>query len=194
MIVSNCHTPKAGQPPVLLTRRLDLSAVRKEDEPALRTMQANPAVMRYVCEAGVRTAAETTQSVAAMVEQWDRAGFGYFLLRLRTSGEPVGYAGFRPMDSSSNVEIGYVIDEPYWGQGFATEAGKQLLDYGFRVLKFPSLWATVDKEHKKSQDVTARLGMFLAGEGRYDGLDCYVYSISKEQWQQSSEESGSVGA
>lgn len=86
-----------------------------------------------------------------------------FLMFRRTAGEPqlVGGCGFgrRP---SGNVELGYWIARAHWGQGYATEAGRQLLEIA-RTLGLPQLEAAYFLDNPGSGRVLEKLGFTPTG-------------------------------
>ena len=58
-------------------------------------------------------------------------------------------------------EIGWWLDEPWWGQGLATEAATAVRDYGFGKLRLPELKSVAHADHHKSHAVMQRIGMSL---------------------------------
>jgi RimJ/RimL family protein N-acetyltransferase len=78
------------------------------------------------------------------------------------------------------------LDRPYWGHGYATEAAKASLDYGFRNYAVPRLVSTIAPENLASKRVAERLGETkgaphtLTLSGRSFTVD--VWEISRERW------------
>ncbi|MFX0027941.1 MAG: GNAT family N-acetyltransferase [Candidatus Hermodarchaeota archaeon] len=104
--------------------------------------------------------------------------------------KPIGYAGFidiRWLDR--NAFLFYLIGEPeYWGKGFATEAAKLVLEYGFNELNFNKINATVFTPNVSSVKVVEKNGfkheLTLKKEIYIDGkyIDALKYSILKREW------------
>ncbi|WP_083249214.1 GNAT family N-acetyltransferase [Bacillus solimangrovi] len=96
---------------------------------------------------------------------------------------PIGHAGLVPqiVDSKQEVEIGYWIAREYWGQGYATEAAKTLLDYGVEQLKYQRFIALIQPGNIASSNVAQKLGMHLEKEIILSGQDVNVYTISIEE-------------
>ncbi|WP_303337389.1 GNAT family N-acetyltransferase [Methanobrevibacter sp.] len=57
-----------------------------------------------------------------------------------------------------NGEIGYWIGEQFWGQGITVEASKIILKHGFEDLKLKTIYATYQKQNKRSKRVLEKLG------------------------------------
>ena len=86
-----------------------------------------------------------------------------FLIFARTLGAPrlVGGIGFEARDS--DVELGYWIAPAYWGLGFATEAGRAVVDIADRTLRLPRLMAGHFADNHASARVLAKLGFAPTG-------------------------------
>lgn len=86
-------------------------------------------------------------------------------------------------------EIGYHLNKRYWGNGYATECSRTLIDYCFNKLKFHKVYADTDPDNKASQRVLGKLGFKLEGiirdkrivKGKWiDELD---YGLLKKEWK-----------
>ena len=64
---------------------------------------------------------------------------------------------------SGKIEIGWHFRPASWGSGYATEAARSVLNYGFQTLKLPSICAVTTPDNIRSQRVMARLGMKALG-------------------------------
>lgn len=85
-------------------------------------------------------------------------------------------------------EMGWVLGEEYRGQGYATEAARALMDYGFRSLGLHRIHADTSTNNTPAWKVMERLGMKREGmlrdavweEGKW--VDRYVYGILIDEW------------
>ncbi len=73
----------------------------------------------------------------------------------------IGLGGLTPWecDGEALVDITYRLRESAWGQGFGFELAKGLVRYGFDVLKFEQVTATITPDNVASQKIAAKLGM-----------------------------------
>ena len=100
----------------------------------------------------------------------------------------VGAMGLRVESQQSRAEMGYWIGKPYWGQGFATEAGGALLRYGFQTLGLNRIYAHHMRRNPSSGRVMQKLRMRYEGSlrqhfrrnDRFEDLECY--GILKEEY------------
>ena len=60
--------------------------------------------------------------------------------------------------NSIEVELGYVLGRDYWGQGYATEAGRAVVDYAFKELKLRRTVSLTSHDNKRSLRVMEKLG------------------------------------
>jgi ribosomal-protein-alanine N-acetyltransferase len=85
--------------------------------------------------------------------------------------------------------MGYWLGVPYWGQGYATEAGGEVLRYGFEDLKLHRIFASHFEHNPTSGKVLCKLGMHHEGCQRKHILkwnrfvDSELYGILREEWE-----------
>ena len=86
-------------------------------------------------------------------------------------------------------EIGFTLNPQYQGKGFATEAAKAILSFGFQQLNLHRITAICDVRNKPSYRLMERLGMRQEAHFRQNCLvkgewcDEFVYAILKQEWQ-----------
>ena len=92
-------------------------------------------------------------------------------------------------DKASRVEVGYTVNEDYWGNGIATNATKMMLDFLFNTINVNSIQATPMPINKKSKNVLERCGFTHEGTLRQikhwagNGIvDLEMYSILKSDY------------
>lgn len=72
--------------------------------------------------------------------------------REKGTGQLIGTCGFHLINNHhKRAEIGYELDDTYWGQGYALEALQAILAYGFEILQLIRIAAVVYVENKASQ-------------------------------------------
>lgn len=113
------------------------------------------------------------------------------ILAIDYQGQAIGSIGLHPLSDifRLNMELGYWIAEPFWKQGFATEAVRQMVDYGFREFPVQRIFARPFARNKASCRVLEKAGFTL--EAEFQGTiiknnlleDEKVYAIRKSAWQ-----------
>ena len=162
------------------TDSLLLQPLTREDYPWLCALYADPEIMRYI-GTGVRTYEVASGVLDKMMAAQPPAG--YWTLRDKQTGEPLGGAMLMIRKEGSPLEIGFLLAKSAWGRGVATQATRALLEHAFTVLKVPLVEAFTDERNDASAKVLLKAGFRDAGlsPGPYGGSD-RKFSISREAW------------
>ena len=168
--------------PMLETARLLLRPYRPEDMPALVRLAGAREVAATTLriphpytEQNAREYLATCQSEAAT------GPITRFAITLRDSGEFLGGIGFRLDLDHRHAELGYWIGVPYWGHGYATEAARAMLSYGFDTLGLHRIYASHVAGNDASGRILLKIGMKYEGRlrghickwGEFQDLECY---------------------
>jgi RimJ/RimL family protein N-acetyltransferase len=106
-----------------------------------------------------------------------------------------GWAGIDGIQGTDSAQLGWYLRSDRWGRGYATEATRLLLDFGFSVLHRVTMWATADPENLASIRVLEKSG--LSNRGLTDRVQTWrglrervLFTIEAEGWRTSSRPSG----
>ncbi|MDQ3799942.1 MAG: GNAT family N-acetyltransferase [Acidobacteriota bacterium] len=161
---------------ILETERLILRHWSVADADALFEICRDAEVMRYI---GTRkpyaTRAEAEKFLHWAVAYQKENGFCRWAVVEKASGKIIGSCGFAYPHGMPEIELGYLFDRAVWGKGFATEAARACLDYGFGKLGFREIIAITDLENIASQKVLEKIGFTQRGVENIDGEDALVY-------------------
>lgn len=78
---------------------------------------------------------------------------------LRKTNEVIGAIGFDLDLKNDNAELGYWLGRPFWGKGYATEAARRMLHYGFTELNFHRIHSCHLSLNPASGHVLQKIGM-----------------------------------
>jgi RimJ/RimL family protein N-acetyltransferase len=142
------------------TPRLLLRPGWMEDAPALTAAVADEAIVRNLARAPWPYREEDARSFLA---SWADAQMPRFLMMQRTAAEPrlIGCIGIDPAEDGA-PELGYWIARPYWGLGYATEAGRHMIELA-RTLGLPTLRSAHYADNPASGAVLRKLGFTPTG-------------------------------
>lgn len=102
-------------------------------------------------------------------------GFCRWKVVNRSSGEILGSCGFAVLENSNEVDLGYLLRRDAWGNGFATEAVRACMRYGFRNLGFREIIAMTGPENMASQRVLEKAGFIVRGREILQNEEALVY-------------------
>jgi ribosomal-protein-alanine N-acetyltransferase len=175
----------------LTTQRLILREFAAEDWPAVLAYQSDPRYLRYYEWTG-RAEADVQAFVQRFLGwQAEEPRSKYQLaITLAGDGRLIGNCGVRLAEAGAEVgDLGYEIAPAYWGQGYATEAARAMVRFGFEKLRLHRISGQTVAENVASQRVMDKLGMCCEGRLRetqwYKGRwwDTVVYGILAEEWR-----------
>lgn len=124
-----------------------------------------------------------------MAERWislhqrmfDHNDFLNLAVVIRKTEELIGAIGFDIDEKNDTGELGYWLGRPYWGKGYATEAARRMVHYGFTELKFYRIHSCHLSLNPASGNVLRKIGMKHEGcrrghikkWGKYEDLELF---------------------
>ena len=115
---------------------------------------------------------------------WQNEGIGWWILEHKGSKKAIGWCGLRKLEETNEVEVLYLLDEPYWGQGLATEAAMISIEYGFESVGLKEIIGLVVKENIGSIRVLEKCGLIFQETAEYFDLECLKYSIDEGRFME----------
>jgi RimJ/RimL family protein N-acetyltransferase len=171
--------------PRLETERLILRVPCFEDYEAYAAIFADPEVMRFL--GPVMTRREAWRALSAVIGQWSLRGYGRWAVTHKSDGALLGIVGLNHPIDYPDIEVAWTLVKSAWGQGYATEAARAAMRYGFLTRNADRFISLIDPQNTPSQAVAARLGERNTGE-RHDFAHAgqvyvtEVWSISRAEW------------
>ena len=172
-------------PPSLETARLKIRPYSDADIPELLPLIGT----REVAATTLRIAHPyTEQDARAFLELAKEPDKMWLAITLRTDGRQIGGMGLRLDPQHLHAELGYWLGVPYWGQGYATEAAREMLRYGFEDLGLHRVFASHFKHNPTSGRILQKIGMRHEGCQRehmrkWDQfVDSELYGILRQEW------------
>ena len=168
----------------LATDRLNIRPLEMEDAEALHAFWANAEVRRYLWDGKVLPMETVRAIIRQSIADFDAHGFGFFSLDLKAT-EPVivGFCGFRRFEDGEQIELLFGILPEYWGEGFVTEAAREVLRHGFEEAGITRVIAAADTPNQRSVRVLMRLGMSFQARREWHGLDTVFYALTASEFR-----------
>ncbi len=147
--------------PRLHTERLLLRPWAPADREPFAALNADPEVARYLI--GPMSRADSDALADRIEAGFQANGFGLWAIEITATGEFVGFTGLsRPRFEAHftpAVEVGWRLARTAWGHGYATEAARAALEYGFGPAGLDEIVSFTTKTNARSRAVMNRLGM-----------------------------------
>jgi RimJ/RimL family protein N-acetyltransferase len=164
---------------VLETDRLTLRPLTVDDLDQFMAMHRAPEVIATMGTYGEPAAIERLERNE---REWQEHGYGLMALLERESGRFVGRSGLKYWPEFDETEVGWVLHPGFWGHGFATEAARACLDWGFRNLEVPYITAMIVPNNTRSLRVAGRLGMAPVRSDTLFDLPVLVHAVERDAW------------
>lgn len=156
--------------PELRTERLLLREWRDEDLDPFAALNADPEVMRFMPK--LLTREECAARIQSIRDHFREHGFGLWAVEIQDAAPFIGFVGlsiprfdapFMPC-----VEIGWRLAREAWNHGFATEAARAVVAFGFDDLGLNEIVSYTVPDNVRSRRVMERLGMTHDPAGDFD--------------------------
>lgn len=176
--------------PVLTTARLVLRQIGEGDLDPHMALLNTPAVMAHL--GGVQPREVIAAKHAASRASFAADGFGFMIMEECATGELVGHCGLRRVvhplaPNPADHEIGWLVREDRWRRGYAHEAMRAVIDWGFATIGAPHIVALTCQPNVGSWRLMEKLGMTrridLDFSDPADPEPIIQYAITKAQWE-----------
>ncbi len=145
----------------LETKRTRLRAWRESDLEPFAALNADPEVMEHFPAPYSRE--ETAAQIQAFQQRLETGGLGYFALEIKPEDRFAGFVGLNQVTFEAPftpaVEIAWRLARWAWGRGYASEAARRCLAYGFEERGLDRIAAFTARPNLRSQAVMQRIGM-----------------------------------
>jgi ribosomal-protein-alanine N-acetyltransferase len=134
---------------------------RDSDREPFAALNADPRVMEHF--ASTLTRAESDAMVDRIEAAFENDGFGLWAVELVATGDFAGFVGLSIPTFEAHftpaVEVGWRLAREHWGHGYATEAARAALAYGFDVAALEEIVSFTVPQNLRSRRVMERIGM-----------------------------------
>jgi ribosomal-protein-alanine N-acetyltransferase len=156
------------------TDRLILREIELSDDKDMFEMDSDPEVHLYIENKPVGSIEKIHEVIGMIQLQQQRFGTTRWAVVDKKTNDWLGWCGLKyfnqPLNGHINFyELGYRFKKKHWGKGFATEAAKAVIDWGFAKFDIDSLYAITDTKNDNSVKVLQKSGFELIEVFDYEG-------------------------
>ena len=160
------------------TPRLILRQFTETDAPLILQLNSDPEIVKYLHEPVLETPEQAKNIIINIILPQYRNNLGRWAIHKKDNDEFIGWCGLKYRPELDEIDLGYRLIQKAWGSGYATEAAKQSLHYGFEKLKLPLITGRAHIENRASIKVLEKIGMNFISEGIVDDCPVRTYTLA----------------
>ncbi len=175
--------------PKFETERLYMRLLVSQDASSLFALRSNLHAMQYLDRPIAKSVHDAEEMIAMLHKSGSEKSAFQWGVFLKTTSDMIGSIGFYRIDAGNfKTELGYMFFPVFWRQGFATEAAKELLRFGFESIGFHRIEADINPNNEASMLLCEKLGFSKEAhlrqnfyfEGRF--TDTVIMGMLKSDW------------
>ena len=189
--------PMSLPTPTLHTARLRLRPFTDADADALYALHSDAHVLRYWDSPPWSEPARAERFIAACREMAEDGTGARPAIDRVSDGAFIGWIGLTRWNPDyRSASLGYCLTEAAWGQGYATEGARALLQWAYDTLDLNRVQAEADTRNVASARVLEKMGFVHEGTLREDCIvngdvsDSWVFGLLRREWQSPSRDPG----
>ena len=169
--------------PCLTTSRVILRQLQLEDAKVLFRVYQSEGVLRFFPCTDSPPIEKVQRFIHGQGEHWQKHGYGNWGILPVGGDEIIGWAGLQYLPELDETEVGFLLDRPFWGKGYATEVALASLGFGFENINLDHIIALVHPENLASQRVIKKCGMTYLETLSLWGIELMRYRIENPENQ-----------
>jgi ribosomal-protein-alanine N-acetyltransferase len=173
------------------TNRLLLRHFTPNDIEELYQIYSNPELFKYmvneISSDKFLLWKQTIAIINSIMLNWQKYHFGVWAIVDKKHQNLIGHCGFKFLENTTEVQIGYLLKKSYWGKGLATEAASAALKYGFEIAHLEKVVAVAKPDNIASRRVMEKLGMNYEKDAYFYKNHVVYYSMTRSQFAQLSQ-------
>ena len=169
--------------PTIDTPHLTLRAWEASDADVWHGILQEEGILRYFPNQNPPSRAKADEYIAHHLAHWEQFGYGHWAVVTREDGEVVGWNGLEYLPELEQTEVAYLLSKRVWGCGYATEAARAAVRFGFETAGLSEIIGLVHPENVGSARVLEKCGMILSDRIVLWGLELSRYRIMNETFE-----------
>jgi RimJ/RimL family protein N-acetyltransferase len=169
--------------PILNTLHLCLRPWRLEDAVCLLEIMQEEAIFKYFPASTPPSLEKAQRFIAHHLAHWEKFGYGQWAVEIAGENRLIGWNGLEYLTDTDETEVGYLLSHSAWGKGYATEAARTAVSFGFRMAKLERIIGLVHPENLASVRVLEKAGLRFIDEKFYFGMQMRRYRISRQEFE-----------
>lgn len=160
---------------ILETARLTLREFTPADAAAMYALNLDPEVLRYTGDMPFESEEEAA-SFLKNYREYEKNGFGRWAVLTKAEGVFIGWCGLK-RNEEGMVDLGFRFFRAHWNKGYATEAARACLKFGFEKCGLEKIVGRAARANAASVRVLEKIGMTFWKNAPCRGLEDSVYYL-----------------
>jgi RimJ/RimL family protein N-acetyltransferase len=162
---------------ILETKRLILETIEQERFEDLAELLSNTKVHKFF--PNTLNKQESEEFLNKVQKRQNEDGVSFWAVIRKIDMKFLGICGLlkQNIDDKDEIEVGYRINDEFWGNGYGTEAAEGCINYAKNKLGLSSVISLILKENKQSIRVAEKNGLILEKESMFHDKIHQVYRI-----------------
>jgi ribosomal-protein-alanine N-acetyltransferase len=168
--------------PTIRTPNLLLRPWTLGDAETLCLILQEPDIFKYFPPSSPASAEKTQRYITHQLDHWEQRGYGHWAVTTPEDGQVVGWNGLEYLPETNETEVAYLLSRRVQGRGFATEAARAAVEFGFETCHLPAIIGLVHPDNIGSIRVLEKCGLKFLDRKTYWGLEMCRYRIDLEAY------------
>jgi ribosomal-protein-alanine N-acetyltransferase len=167
---------------IIRTARLSLQPLTLDDLDSIHALWTNPGVRLFLFDDQIISREQAAAELNESIDRFEAHGCGLWGARLREQPELIGFCGFRFFHDPPQLQLLYGFHPDHWSKGFATEAARAMIRFGFERAGLDSVIASADAPNLASLGVMERAGMSFDRRETVNEMDTVYYRLDRRDF------------
>ena len=163
---------------IIESERIYLRETTASDALMFYDLNSNPEVIKYTGDVAFQSVDEA-RTFLSNYDHFEKYKMGRWAVVLKNNHQILGWCGLKYHPEEDFVDLGFRFFQDQWGKGYATEASKLSLEYGFQNLGLEHIVGRADIRNGASIRVLEKVGMKKLGKEKEHGADIVMMGIDK---------------
>lgn len=129
------------------------------------------------------TLEETERFMGYIGKHWEKFNYGIWAIVDKETNRLLGHCGLNYVKDLSEVEVLYAFGKHARGKGYATEAARASIEYGFKQMGLDSIIGLTKLTNTASMNVLQKIGLKYIKDIELFNMDCKYFKITKEEYE-----------
>jgi [ribosomal protein S5]-alanine N-acetyltransferase len=172
---------------ILETERLLMRQILPEDAQNIFELDNNPNVMQYLGGKTITDINLIHNKIKRIRKEYEDYKIARFAVILKETNEFIGWSGIQFVTEEENnhinyYDLGYRLNENFWGKGYGLEAALPWVKYAFEEMKIEILTAGAHEDNIGSNKILQKCGMKYINQYDWETFPWNWYEITSNEY------------